>query len=158
MIENILPLKFNNGLWIFKQYGQGKEFAVYAMKYILGKTPAQIMKQLMESGACPGLKEGILPRLEDVILPGFEDAELTIYYDLGKPNICHPHWRGTCLIDPKYDSKEFREKLIDHLLEQKIVERPVYIGSTWWDKKGEGQGRVAIRYTEDGQDIWIGGD
>jgi hypothetical protein len=136
MIKNIPPLKFKNGSWIFFQFGRGEKIGWYAMRYIIGKEPNQIVKS--DSA-------------------GEDDAELAIHYDLGEPNISRPHWQGHCFIDPQYDSKEFREGLIDHLLDQKIVERPALIGFTGWDRSGKVQGSVA-RYGDDGQDIYIGGD
>ncbi len=135
-MQEIKPIKIGKKTFAFSLFGKGERIGFYSLKIFIDKEPNQINKKDF--------------RFE-------EDGRLLLYYNIGEPGISRPHWQGHCFIDPQYDSKEFREKLIDHLLDQKIVERPVLIGFTGWDRSGKVQGSVA-RYGDDGQDIWIGGD
>lgn len=135
-MQEIKPIKIGKETVAFDLFGRGEKIGFYALIIFTNKEPDQIKEKDYLTNA---------------------DGELILYYDTGNPGISHPSWRGTCFIDPQYDSKEFREKLIDHLLDQKIVERPVLIGFTGWDRSGKVQGSVA-RYGDDGQDIFIGGD
>jgi hypothetical protein len=135
-MEKIKPVKINDYTVIFYLFGEGNNIALYSVSFLKDREPDQIVN-------------------DDYLAK--QDGKLILYYDIGTPGICLPHWQGYMFIDPEYDSEAMRNELVDYLLNQKIVERPLLVGFTGWDRSGKVQGSVA-RHADDGQDIFIGSD
>lgn len=89
-------------------------------------------------------------------LAGDAQGRLFLYFEDEDKGLSRAHWQGFCFMEPAYDNEEFHEKLVDYLLEQKIVEKPILVSFTGWDRSGKVSGSV-VRYLND-QDIYYGND
>lgn len=136
-MELLKPIKLSTKTVLPFIYGKGNQFFAIGMRFV---DEIDLTKSEKEN-----------------YLAGDSQADLYIYFDQGLKNLSLPHWQGYCYMVPEYFDPIITNKLIDYLLDQKIIQKPAAISFTGWDRSGKVQGSVT-RLADDDQDIFIGSD